>query len=346
MKSFRDRNPYAVGLVSVALIGLLTGIAFMIGLLRILEDAYEMEGTFSDASGLRAGDDVRVAGVKVGRVTSVQADRSSGNVTVEWVINSGVEVHNGAGAEIALASLLGPKQLRINDPMAGTERFEDLPREQRVIPIERTKTPFDVFELTRVATEGIQELNTEDVNQLINELADVTEGKQATLAELTDGISRVSQTINSRDAELERLLDQADRLAATLNDKDEEILALIDASDEILDLIIDRRNQLAVVLGESADVVGELDRIIGTHRATLDSILDALAPTLDAVARQQDDLDRALAWIGPALLQQSKGGSHGPWQDIYVQSLGPDAVAILQDLYSQLLGLEAGTSGG
>ena len=75
MRSFRDRNPYAVGAISLLVIGAMTGLAFMVGLLHLLEHTYSMEGTFTQAAGLRSGDDVKVAGVKVGRVTGVHADR-------------------------------------------------------------------------------------------------------------------------------------------------------------------------------------------------------------------------------------------------------------------------------
>ncbi len=340
MKSFRDMNPYAVGLVSVLLLGAATGFAFMVGLLNLLEKTYDMEGVFDDASGLRNGDDVKVAGVKVGRVTGIEVDRPTGKVRVEWVVDQGVEIGNDAGAEIALSSLLGAKELRILDPADGDMMMEDLPAEQRVIPLERTKVFFDLFELTRVATEGIQELDTAGLNTLLVDLADITEGKAGTVEDLADGITRVGAAINQRDAQFEALLDQADRLSATLADKDDEILALLDSSQQILDLVVERRDDLALVLGETAETVQELDRLISTNKDRLDSALDSLSPTLDVVAAHQDDLDRALAWLGPGLLQQSRGGGQGPWQDIFVRGIGPDVVEALQDVYSILLGVE------
>lgn len=340
MKSFRDRNPYVVGLLSVLLLGAATGFAFLVGLLNLLERAYPMEGVFADASGLRTGDDVKLAGVKVGRVTDIEVDRPSGNVRVSWVVDDGVEVGNGAGAEIALASLLGAKHIRINDPAAGDMMMDDLPEEQRVVPLERTKVPFDVFELTRVATEGIQELETEQLNEFLVDLADITDGKAATVDDLLTGIREVGAAINDRDQEFDALLDQADRLSATLADKDDEIISLLDTSKQILDLIVERRNDLAIVLGESADAVQELDRVISDNKAQIDGVLDSLSPTLDVVAAQQDDIDRALAWLGPGLLQQSRGGAQGPWQDIFVRSISPDVLGILNDVYTDILGLE------
>ncbi|MGH2685764.1 MAG: MlaD family protein, partial [Actinomycetota bacterium] len=229
MKSFRDRNPYAVGLVSVAIIGVLTALAFAIGLLHLLEDTYTMSGVFPDASGIRSGDQVRVAGVKVGRVTGIEADREHGNVIVTWVVNSGVELGPETTAEIALETLLGAKYLHLDGPVA--EPFiEDLPEERRRIPLERTTTPFDIFELTRIGTRSIQATDTEKLNQFINDLADITEGKNTQLRDLVVGIDRVATAINQRDTQLDQLLDRADDLSAMLADKDETLVRLIDAS--------------------------------------------------------------------------------------------------------------------
>lgn len=350
MKSFRDRNPYLVGAVSLLLITGITGFVFAVGLLKIFSDDYEMRAVFSDASGLRVDDDVRLAGVEVGRVTDIEADRVSGNVRVTFVINKGTDIGSGAGAEIRLSSLLGAKHVALveptaSDPNAAAPFMEPLPEASRTIggPCPNntpaagcTAVPFDIFDLTRVSTNSIEELDTEAFDELLGDLADITDGKSATVADLIEGINRVGGVINDRDSQFASLLDQIDRLSTTLSDKDDEILTLIDTSSQILDLIIERRNDLSIVLGESADAVRELDRVIDDNRAQLDGILDSLAPTLDVVAAHQDDLDRGLAWLGPALLQQSRGGEQGPWSDIFVASLGPADSESIGDLLAAL----------
>jgi len=339
MRSFRDRNPYAVGLVSTAVIGAITGLAFMVGLLHLLEDTYEMEGTFTDAAGLRGGDEVKLAGVKVGRVTSIEADREHGLVKVEWVVNKGVDIMDGAGADIALETLLGSKFIRITNPREGEALFADLPREERVIPFEecegddrcvpRTTTPVDVFDLTREATERIEATDNEKLNQLINQLATVTEGKRATFTDLINGLDQVSTAINQREGQLDSLLDEADELAANLAAKDQTLVQLIDSSRTILDFLVSRRDELSVALGAGSDAVRSLSILIDTNAAQLDAILDDLHPTLDTVATNLPDLNRGLALAGPAFYGQSLAGTHGPWQDIYVAALGPDIIGIL-----------------
>lgn len=336
MKSFRDRNPYAVGLVSVLVIGALTGIAFAIGLLNIFAKTYTLRAEFNDASGLRNGDPVRVAGIKVGRVTDVSADRQRGLIRVEMVVDQGIEIHDGVRAEIALSTLLGAKYVRLSEVMTGPKVLQDLPGNDpaRTISVDRTKTPYDIFQLTTTATQNIEALHTSELNALVNDLADITQGKRQSVTDLIDGINKVGAALNERDVELKQLLDRADTLSGTLAEKDQTLVALIDQSKQILDLLASRRNELATALGSGSDAVSQLSRLIGDNKAKLDSILDTLSPTLDVVARQQDHIDTALAWLGPGFYNQSLAGTHGPWLDIFINSLG----ASPRDLACNLLG--------
>jgi phospholipid/cholesterol/gamma-HCH transport system substrate-binding protein len=341
MKSFRDRNPYAVGIVSTLAIGAITGLAFMIGILHLLEHTYSMEGTFTDAAGLRSGDDVKVAGVKVGRVSSVEADGEAGLVRVIWVVNQGVEIGDDARADIALETLLGSKFVRITHAADGESLMEDLPRAKRVIPyeecgadglcVQRTTTPVDVFDLTRVATERIDETDNARLNQLINQLATITEGKRATVTDLVNGIDAVAGAITEREGKLASLLDQADRLSATLASKDAQLARLIDSSRIVLRFLVERRDQMTQALGEGSAAVQALGRLITVNELHLDAILDDLHPTLEVVRSNLPELNRILAYAGPGFAGQASAGTHGPWLDIYVGALGPDIIGVLED---------------
>jgi phospholipid/cholesterol/gamma-HCH transport system substrate-binding protein len=345
VRSFRDRNPYAVGIISMLLIGAVTGMAFLVGLLHLLEHTYTMEGTFTEAAGLRGGDDVKVAGVKVGRVTHIVADRHQGLVTVEWVVNHGVVIKDGAEADIALETLLGSKYIRIRDANHGDRVIEDMPRAKRIIPyqecgsdglcIKRTTTPHDIFDITREATERIEATNNDRLNQLILQLGGITAGKRATVTDLIKGIGDVSTALTQRDGELATLLDRADTLSANLAAKDTRLVKLIDSSKLLLDFLVQRRQELSVALGEGSAAVQELSRVIHVNKVQLDTILDDLGPTLSTVDTNLPDLNRALAIAGPAFYGQSLAGSHGPWQDIYIAALGPDILGTLEDVTGQ-----------
>ena len=91
----------------------------------------------------------------------------------------------------------------------------DLPRDERLIPYEdcgadglceaRTTTPVDVFDLTRDATERIEATDNDKLNALINQLAEITDGKRGTITDLINGIDQVSTAINEREGQLDAL---------------------------------------------------------------------------------------------------------------------------------------------
>jgi phospholipid/cholesterol/gamma-HCH transport system substrate-binding protein len=330
MKSFRDRSPILVGLVSVAVLGVIVLGAFSIGLFHVGEHAYDVRAVFTDASGISSAAQVKVAGVRVGRVTGVHADRKAGTVVVTMKVNHGVRLSaTNTHADIALATLLGSKYMRLSGKVTAPY-LEDLEKNRRIIPVEHTKTPFDVFELTKVGTRAIEATDTAKLNQLVKQLANVTESKQAQVAALLDGLNKVGTAISVRDVQLRDLLDQADTLSGTLAEKDRTLVSLLDQSQAVLDLVTRRRADIAAGLESTNTAVGQLAGILGGHLTELDAILDTLHPTVDILDRRQADLDRTLAYLGPGALGLAKATVHGPWADIYVRSIGPGLIGLLQ----------------
>lgn len=328
MKSFKDMNPYLIGFVSIFVIAVATAFAFMVGILHLGENAYPVKAVFSDAAGIRVGDDVRVAGVKAGRVADVKADHRQGHVIVEMMVNNGIHLGQNTTAEVALETLLGTKFVRLAGPV-NEPYLAAVPEERRTIPRERTKTPFDVFELTKLGTNTINETDTDKVNQFITQLADITEGKQETIRKLLDGITRLSSAINERDEQLRHLLDEAETLSSNLAEKDQTLVSLIDQSRAILTYVQTRRTAIAGTLQSSADAVTELGRLISVNQANLDSILSTLHPTLAIVDKHQQDINRSLGVLGPGSLGLAKASAHGPWQDIYVREIGDSFICLL-----------------
>ncbi|HUS61992.1 MAG TPA: MCE family protein, partial [Acidimicrobiales bacterium] len=202
---------------------------------------------------------------------------------------------------------------------------------QRVIPIERTKTPFDIFELTKVGTRTIEATDTAKLNALITQLADITGDKHDELRDLFDGIAKLSGALNERDVELRSLLDRADVLSATLAEKDDTLVALIDQSKGILDLVERRQRDIGRGIDAGALTVEQVAAVVAGHKTQLDLLLGTLHPTLDILDRRRDDVDRTLAWLGAGSYGLARGPAHGPWADIYVRSLGPDVVCLLAE---------------
>src|SRR3546814_1877491 len=101
VKSFRDRNQVVVGRVGLLLIAAGTASVFAVSTAGVLEDRYQMTAVFETTGGLTKNADVRLAGVPVGTVTSVDPDFERGIVVVRFEVDEGIDLGPGMTAEIA-----------------------------------------------------------------------------------------------------------------------------------------------------------------------------------------------------------------------------------------------------
>src|SRR6476620_11358154 len=104
-KPFRERNPVVIGAVSLAVIALLILTAFRAQDLPLIGGGDTYYAAFSESGGLKANDEVRIAGVRVGKVDSVALDGDQ--VKVAFRIDSGADFGTDTRAVIKVKTLLG-----------------------------------------------------------------------------------------------------------------------------------------------------------------------------------------------------------------------------------------------
>jgi phospholipid/cholesterol/gamma-HCH transport system substrate-binding protein len=331
MKSFKDMSKTAVGLASIGIIGGACVATFAVGQLGLLEDRYSMSGVFVDTGGIRSGDAVRVAGVDVGTVTGVNPDFDEGHVVITWEVDRSVDLGTDTRAEIALGTLLGGEHLRLtSDP---TEPYlSDLPAEERRIPLDRTGVPISVTEALGDTTRVVQELDTDQVNDVVAAFGDIATETQDVAGELFTHLDQVASAIAERETDVQRLVDSSRTVTATLAERDQQLVALVDSAYVLLDQIAQRREELAAILGEGSAAVQSLTGVIAGHRESLEAVLGDLHVAIEAAGRQLEPLNDALAWMGPTFSGISRAGAHGPWIDVVFEGIGPDAVGVLREM--------------
>ncbi len=214
MKSFRDRNPYAVGIVSVLMLGLITAFAFAVGLKGWFKETYEVQAVFSDAAGLRTGNDVRLAGVKVGAVSAVDVDRAHGQVIVTLKLDGGVELSDDATAEIALNTswrYRAPHRLR-------SRRLASSTTWTRTTAPSRSATPAPAHRRLRRADPHRHRGRPGARHRLVAQRPRERPRRRAPraaggdLTTLIQSIDDVGRAISTRDAQLGQLIDRADTI--------------------------------------------------------------------------------------------------------------------------------------
>jgi phospholipid/cholesterol/gamma-HCH transport system substrate-binding protein len=314
MKPFRERNPITVGLVSVAILLVLLLTAFNADKLPIIGGGTSYPAAFTDLSGLKKGDDVRVAGVKVGKVTGISL--THGYVRITFKVK-GVHLGDQTTASIRVKTLLGTKYLSI-DP-EGTGKLST----HTGIPLSRTTTPFDVPAAFSQLSTTINQVDTKLLAKSFNTIADTFNNSPAQIKSALTGLSRLSRTVASRDAQLTQLLASADNVTGVLASRDSQVKALIDDGDLLLKVVEQRRAQIHAMLVDTAKLAQQLIGLVRDNRAQLDPALAHLRTVVDILQKNQDNLDKGLQVLAPFVRDFANTLGNGQWFDTIVYNLPP-----------------------
>jgi len=310
MTPFRERNPVPIGAIGLALIVGLLVLAFNANHLPFITSGSTYHADFADAAGLKPGDDVRVAGVKVGSVTSVNLDGAQVRVGLRV---SGVHVGPDSRAEIRIKTLLGQKYIALFPSGAGS-LSED-------IPLARTETPLDVTAAFNGLGQRVGQIDTHQLAQSFDTISAAFKDTPPYVHESLRGLERLSTSIASRDAELHALLSHANGVTQTLSARDAEVAKLIHDSNLILQTVYEQRTVVHQLLVDTAAVSKQLAGLVQENRAVLKPALANLHQTLNILQRNQDNLDETIHLAAPFIRDFTDVLGNGRWFETVLWNL-------------------------
>jgi phospholipid/cholesterol/gamma-HCH transport system substrate-binding protein len=311
-KPFSARNPTPIGAIGLVLIVVILWAAFNAGKLPIIGGGTTYSAYFSEAAGLRSGDEVRIAGVKVGSVDDVALVGNKVKVTFKV---KHAFIGDQSTAAIKLKTLLGAKFLAIDS--TGTKKLPPT----HTIPLSRTTAPFDVYPAFTELTRTVDQIDTTQLAKAFDVLSHDFAGTPDSVRTVITGMTRLSTTIASRDAELRQLLARADQVTGVLADRDQQLQRLVTDGGLLLDELNARRDQIHALLVNTSALAEQLQGLVKDNQKTLGPLLDQLHGILSLLQKNQDSLDRGLALLGPFYRVFNNTIGNGRWFDNYIQNL-------------------------
>lgn len=310
VKTFRERSPFLIGILSILGIAAGTVLAFSLDKIPFVKQAYEVTAEFGDAAGLNPENQVRVAGIKVGTVQSVELAGNKVVVTME--IDNGVEIPEDAGAEIKLATLLGTKFVEVDG--VGSGPFLE---EGDTIPLERTEIPYEIYQAANQGTGVLEDLDGPALNKMLVQLTKLTAAAEDEVGEALEGLNDLGAGVGARQDELRELLAGADDLTALLEGEGDEIVRLVDASNEVLGSLASKREEVQSLLEVTKRMAGEVTGLVRDNRSKIDSIVGKLDRALTVLDRNIQHIDVALEYAGPSSRYFGNITRQGRWADIF-----------------------------
>lgn len=312
MKTFSERNPLPIAIIGVLTSAIIFVLIFNAAKVPFIGGGNVYAANFAEASGLKVGNEVRVAGVRVGEVTDVTLDgtqvRVSFRVKDAWIGDQST-------ADIKIKTLLGQKYLAV-DPL-GDEALDP----DDAIPLARTTTPLDVTDAFSDLSSTVDQVDTQQLAQSFRVISDTFADTPASVRGTIDGLSRLSQTISSRDDELAELLANTSELSGTLADRRDEIGLLINDGNSLLEELSARRQAIRQMLIGTRELSEQLDGLVDDNQQQLQPALDDLDRVTEILKRNQDNLRESLELLAPYYRLVTSTLGNGPWVDAYVCGL-------------------------
>jgi phospholipid/cholesterol/gamma-HCH transport system substrate-binding protein len=315
MTPFRERNPVTIGAIGLAIILGLLVLAFNASNLPFLNSGATYHADFADAAGLKPGDDVRVAGVKVGSVKSVSLDGAKVRVAFQA---SGVHIGPATHADIKIKTLLGQKFIALFPAGAGSLKGD--------IPLAQTSTPLDVTAAFNGLGQRAGEIDTDRLAQAFDTLASAFKDTPNYVHASLNGLERLSTSIASRNAALQQLLSRANTVTSTLAARDAEVVKLINDSNLVLQTVYQQRAVVHRLLVDTAAVAKQLAGLVQENRAVIKPALRNLEGTLGILQRNQDALDETIHLAAPFIRDFTDVLGNGRWFETVLWNL-PAGVA-------------------
>ncbi|MGN6302321.1 MAG: MCE family protein [Angustibacter sp.] len=312
---FRERNPVPIGAVGLLLIGAMLLLAFNVQKLPIIGRGTTYQAAFTEAGGLKTGDDVLIAGVKVGKVKKIELDGAQ--VLVTFKITEPAHFGTRTGASVKLKTLLGQKYLAL-DPEGPGQLDPD-----HVIPTSRTVPSYDVIDAFSELTQTEERIDVPQLSSSLDVLATEFKDSPPEVKASLEGLTRLSRTISSRDQQLAELLAHAKTVSGTLAARNGEVDALLKDGDLLLAELQKRRAAIHTLLTNTAALAEQITGLVRDNRAQLRPALEEVQKVLAVLQKHQDDLDAGIKAMAPFTRVFANTLGNGRWFDTYIPNLVP-----------------------
>jgi phospholipid/cholesterol/gamma-HCH transport system substrate-binding protein len=318
-KPFRERNPVIIGAVSLAVIAAMILAAFRAQDLPLIGGGDVYYASFTEAGGLKVNDEVRIAGVRVGKVEKVELDED--HVKVTFRIKTDSEFGDETGAAIKVKTLLGAMFLSLEP--AGAGQLD----EGAEIPVDRTSSPYDVVEAFSGLAETAEDIDTDQLAASFTTLADLTRNTPDEFRSALDGVSALSSNIAEKNDRINSLLQNLERVSSVLDARDQDIIGLMQDSDVLFRALVKRRQSVHNLLVSTSTLSRQLTGLVRQSRKDLKPALTQLAEVVDVLNKNEDNLDNSLRLMAPFYRVFTNTLGNGPWFDTFIQNMPPVANA-------------------
>ncbi len=296
-------------------------------------DKTPYRAVFSDVTGVNKGDDVRIAGVRVGSVSDIDLTKDN-QATISFEIDSTVTLTEGTEATIRYRNLVGQRYISLSQGVGSSQALA----EDGTIPLSQTSPALDLTVLFNGFKPLFRALSPADVNQLAYEIIQVFQGEGGTVETLLAQTSSLTDTLANRDKLIGDVITNLNDVLATINARDTELSQTIITLQQFTTGLKNDRQAILGSLDSISELAVETAGLVSDARPALTEDIYQLRRLTTVLDRNKASIDQDLQILPLKLNKVGHTATYGSWFNFYLCNFNGTVqvdIALLKQLQEQ-----------
>lgn len=301
-------------LIAFVVVALLATTVLALTIANYTGGGTEFRARFADVTALNTGDEVRIAGVRVGKVTKISiVNRNQAEVRFQLTDRNSLPA--SATATIRYRNLIGQRYIALEQ---GTGQQGRTLAAGATIPLERTRSAVNLTTLFNGFRPLFQVLTADDVNKLSYEIIQVFQGESGTITDLVSTTARLTNKIADKDAVIGRVVTSLNAVLDAVTPRDRELDDLIVNTESLVSGLNAERGTIGQAVTSLGNLASATADLLVPTRPTLPGSIAGLNQLTQTLDNRSDELDQTLTNLPIKMDKLGRAASYGSWFQFYL----------------------------
>ncbi|WP_304106004.1 MCE family protein [Mycolicibacterium bacteremicum] len=304
-----------VAVFTMAMVLVAAGLIVVFGQFRFAS-SNQYHATFAEASRLKTGQDVRIAGVPVGSVSAVTLNPDN-TVDVAFDVDKRYQLYTSTRAVVRYENLVGDRYMEIT---SGPGELKKLPAGS-TISRDNTQPALDLDALLGGLRPVLKGLDGAKVNEVSNAVIELLQGQGGAVQNLLSSTSAFSQNLAARDELIGEVITNLNTVLGTIDEKGDQFNASVDELQKLITGLAENRDPIAGAIGPLAQAENDLTDMLEASRRPLQGVIENARPLMQRLDERKGDVNKVIEPLAENYLRLNALGAYGAFFNIYYCSI-------------------------
>jgi phospholipid/cholesterol/gamma-HCH transport system substrate-binding protein len=305
------RTLIKVAIFAVVMILVAAGLVVIFGQFRFAS-SNKYHATFTNATRLKAGNKVRIAGVNVGTIDGVGLNPDN-SVDVAFDVDKKYQMYSSTRAVIRYENLVGDRYLEIT---SGPGELRKLPP-GGTIDENHTEPALDLDALLGGLRPVLKGLSGDKLNQVSNAIIELLQGQGGALSDLLSSTGSFTQTLSDRYQVISDVIHNLNDVLGTVDAKSAQFDASVDQLQKLVTGLAQGRDSIAGAIGPLASAETDLTDMLAKSRRPLQGVLENARPFATELDNRKAEVNNVIEPLAENYLRLNALGAYGSFFNIY-----------------------------